>query len=127
MITRIYGKMLYFLYVNFRVIAIKASAIPLCWRSWLQPGLHQRDQTTGDETEGTPGCLQEGDDGEVGCSGPCVKEPPPGPLGGDHRTGPWQRTGAVGVNHAHTLRTTYHTADKTIEYICVRRRQNIDR
>ena len=23
-------------------------------------------------------------------------EPPPDPLGGDHRTEPWQRTGAVG-------------------------------
>ena len=23
-------------------------------------------------------------------------EPPPNPLGGDHRTGPWQSTGAVG-------------------------------
>ena len=23
-------------------------------------------------------------------------EPPPDPLGGDHSTGPWQRTGAVG-------------------------------
>ena len=23
-------------------------------------------------------------------------EPPPDPLGRDHRTGPWQRTGAIG-------------------------------
>ena len=40
------------------------------------------------ETEGTPRCLREGDDGEVGCSGACMGEPPPDPLGGDHRTGP---------------------------------------
>ena len=51
---------------------------------------------TGDETEETPGCLREGDDGEVGCSGAYMEEPPPNPLGGGHRTGPWQRTGAVG-------------------------------
>ena len=25
-----------------------------------------------------------------------VAEPTPDPLGGDHRNGPWQRTGAVG-------------------------------
>jgi len=32
----------------------------------LQPGLHCRDQSkTGGQTEGTPGCLQERDDGEV--------------------------------------------------------------
>ena len=63
----------------------------------LRPSLHQRDQTeTGDEAEGTPRCLREGDDGEVSCSGSCVGAPPPDPLGGDHRTGPWQRTGVVG-------------------------------
>ena len=51
---------------------------------------------TVDETEGTLGCLREGDQGKVSCSGTCVGEPPPNPLGGDHRTGPWQRTGVVG-------------------------------
>ena len=51
---------------------------------------------TGDMTEGTSRCLQEGDDGEVGCSGAHVAEPPPNPLGGDHSTGPWQRTGRGG-------------------------------
>ena len=51
---------------------------------------------TGDEAEGTLGCLQEGDDGEVGCRRACIGEPPPDPLGRDHRTGPWQRTGTVG-------------------------------
>ena len=38
----------------------------------------------------------EGNDKEVGCSGACMGEPPPNPLGGDHSAGPWQRTGAVG-------------------------------
>ena len=51
---------------------------------------------TGNKTEETPGCLREGDDGEVSYSGACVEEPPPDPLGGDDCTGPWQRTGAVG-------------------------------
>ena len=51
---------------------------------------------TGDETEGTPRCLREGDDGEVSCSGACVGESPSDRLGGDHSAGPWQRTGAVG-------------------------------
>ena len=51
---------------------------------------------TGDKTEGTPRCLREGDDREVICSGACVGIPPPDPLGGDHRTGPWQRIGVVG-------------------------------
>ena len=60
----------------------------------LWPGLHRRDQTeTGDETEGTPRCLPEGDDGEVSCSRACMGESPPYPLGGDHSSGPWQRTG----------------------------------
>ena len=35
--------------------------------------------------------LREGDDGEVSCSGACVGESPPDPLGGDHSAGPWQR------------------------------------
>ena len=56
----------------------------------------ERPTETGDEAEGTPRCLREGDDGEVSCSGTCVGAPPPDPLGGDHRTGPWQRTGVVG-------------------------------
>ena len=50
---------------------------------------------TGDKTEGTPGCLREGDDGEVSYSGACVGESPSDRLGGDHSAGPWQRTGAV--------------------------------
>ena len=50
----------------------------------------------GEETEGTPGCLREGDDGEVSCSRACVGESPSDRLGGDHSPGPWQRTGAVG-------------------------------
>ena len=38
----------------------------------LWPGLQWGDQMeTGDETEETPRCLQEGDDGEVGCSRAC--------------------------------------------------------
>ena len=41
---------------------------------------------TGDET---------GDDREVSCSGACVGESLFDPLGGDHSTAPWQRTGAV--------------------------------
>ena len=58
---------------------------------------------TGDEAEGTPRCLREGDDREVSCSGTCVGAPPPDPLGGDHRIGPWQRTGVVGEGGlAHT-------------------------
>ena len=48
------------------------------------------------QDEGTPGSLREGDDGEVSCSGTCMGEPPPDPLGGDHRTEPRQRTGVVG-------------------------------
>ena len=40
---------------------------------------------TGDEAEGTPRCLREGDDGEVSCSGTRMGAPPP-----------WQRTGVVG-------------------------------
>ena len=43
----------------------------------LRPGLHRGDQTeTGDKAEGTLGCLREGDDGEVSCSGTCVGESP---------------------------------------------------
>ena len=63
----------------------------------LQPGLHRGDQTEiGDETEGTLGCLQEGDDGEVSCSGAlCVGESTSDQLG-DHSAGPWQRKRAVG-------------------------------
>ena len=62
----------------------------------LRPGLHRGDQTeTGDKAEGTPGCLREGDDGEVSCSGTCVGESPSDRLGGDHSTGPRQRTGIV--------------------------------
>ena len=44
--------------------------------------INWRDQTEiGDETEGTPRCLREGDDGEVSCSGTCtcVGEPTPDP------------------------------------------------
>ena len=51
---------------------------------------------TGDKPEGTPGCLREGDDGEVSCSGACMGEPPSDRLGGDHSAGPRQRTGTVG-------------------------------
>ena len=40
---------------------------------------------TRDETERTPRCLREGDDGEVSCSEACMGEPPPDPLGGDNR------------------------------------------
>ena len=69
----------------------------------LRPSLHRRDQTeTGDGAEGTPRCLREGDDGEVSCSGTCMGAPPPDPMGGDHRTGPWQRTGIVEGGLAHT-------------------------
>ena len=65
--------------------------------SCSQVYIRERDTTeTGNETEGTPGCLQEGNDGEVGCTGACVGKPPPDSQGGDHSTGPWQRTGAVG-------------------------------
>ena len=46
--------------------------------------------------EGTPGCLREGDDGDVSCRGAYVGESPPNPLGGDHSVGPLQRTGTVG-------------------------------
>ena len=37
----------------------------------------------------------------VSCSGTCVGAPPPDPLGGDHCTGPWQRTvvGEGGLAH----------------------------
>jgi len=63
----------------------------------LQPGLHQGDQAeTGDETEGTPRCLREADDGEVCCSRACVGESPSDRLEGDHGAGPWQRTGTAG-------------------------------
>ena len=55
----------------------------------------ERPNVSRDETEGTPGWLREGEDGEVGCSGACVGEPPHNPLG-DHSTEPWQRTGDVG-------------------------------
>ena len=51
---------------------------------------------TGDKTEGSLGCLYEGDDGEVSGSRACVGESPPDPLGRDHCAGPWQRTGTVG-------------------------------
>ena len=58
----------------------------------LWPCLHQGDKTEiGDETEGKQGCLRERDDGEVSCSGSCMGESPPDPLGGDHSAGPWQR------------------------------------
>ena len=51
----------------------------------LRPGLYRGDQTeTGDKAEGTPGCLREGNDGEVSCSGTCVGESPSDRLGGDH-------------------------------------------
>ena len=47
----------------------------------LRPSLHRGDQTeTGDETEGTTKCLRGGDDGEVGCSGVYMGEPPPNSL-----------------------------------------------
>ena len=63
----------------------------------MRPCQHQGDQTeTGDETEGTRGCLQEGDDGEVSCNGACVEESPSNRLGGHHIAGPRQRTGAAG-------------------------------
>ena len=44
--------------------------------------------------EGTLRCLREGDDGEVSCSGTCVGESPPDPLGGDHskREEVWMNT-----------------------------------
>ena len=49
------------------------------------------DETeTGDETEGTPGCRQEADVGEVRCSRACMGESPFKPLGGNHSAGPWQ-------------------------------------
>ena len=35
---------------------------------------------TGDVTEEKLGCTQEGNDGEVSCSGACMKESPPNPL-----------------------------------------------
>ena len=57
------------------------------------PPPHQTE--TGDKAEGTPGCLREGDDGEVSCSGTRVGESPSNRLGGDHSTGPRQRTGIV--------------------------------
>ena len=38
---------------------------------------------------------EEGNDGEVSCSGTCVGESPSDRLGGDHSTGPRQRTGIV--------------------------------
>ena len=41
--------------------------------------------------------------GEVGCSGACVGEPPPEPLGGDHSAGPWQRTRADGWKWSRVL------------------------
>ena len=48
----------------------------------LWPGLHQGDQMeTGDVTEEKLGCLQEGNDEEVSCSGACMGESPPDPLG----------------------------------------------
>ena len=48
----------------------------------LRPGLHQGDQMeTGDMTEEKLECLQEGNDGEVSCSGACMGESPPDPLG----------------------------------------------
>ena len=36
---------------------------------------------TRDKTEGAPRCLQEGNDGEVSCSGACLGESPSGRLG----------------------------------------------
>ena len=39
--------------------------------------------------------MREGDDGEVSCSGTSVGESPSDQLGGDHSTGPRQRTGIV--------------------------------
>ena len=50
----------------------------------------------GDKTERTPGCLREGDDGEVSCSGACMGESPSDQLRGDHSAGPLQRTATVG-------------------------------
>ena len=65
-------------------------------------GLYQGDQMeTGDETEGTPRCMREGDDGEVSYSGACIGEPPTNPLGGNHSAGPWQRIVVGEGGHAH--------------------------
>ena len=62
----------------------------------VSPRPGRGDQTeTGDKTEGTPRCRQEGNDGDVCCSGACVERPPPNPQGGNHSAGPWQRTGGV--------------------------------
>ena len=47
---------------------------------------------TGGQTEGTPRCLRERDDGEVSCGWPCVGEPSPCQLGGDIGAGQGQRT-----------------------------------
>ena len=62
----------------------------------LEPGLHWGDQTENkDQTDGTRRCLREGDDGEVSCSGPCMRTSPSNPVGGDNSAGPWQRIGAI--------------------------------
>ena len=61
-----------------------------CWCfDWmLQSSSGWKWKETGDETKGTPGHLQQEDDGEFGCSGACMREPPRDPLGIDHRIGP---------------------------------------
>jgi len=46
---------------------------------------------TGDWTEGTLRCLQEGDDREVGCGRACMGEPPSHQLEGDTGSGQGQR------------------------------------
>ena len=61
---------------------------------------------TGDEAEGTPKCLQEGNDGEVSCSGTCVGAPQPNPLGGDHRSGPWHKGQELLVKEALHIQMT---------------------
>ena len=48
---------------------------------------------------------REGNDGEVGCSGACMGEPPTDSLGGDHSARPWLKTGAVGEGGLHIQMT----------------------
>ena len=70
-------------------LPLKAIQCGISYPLQLRPGLHWGDQTeTGEETEGTPRCLREGDDGEVCCSGVCVGESPSDRRGGDHSAGP---------------------------------------